>query len=197
MDMNIICCGIFKPELEKIIPKLEKEFPEYSLHVNYVASALHDDNNKLKEGINSAVCSKVNTILMYGSMCHPQMEDIAKPQRSVYFKFPNCIDVFLSKEKKAELEQGLNVHFMTSGWIEFWKDIFEGKNGNGWDPVTARINLGVNDKIIILDTGCKKLSDEDIFEIFDYIQLPIEVEKIQLDYFTQNVIDLISVLNLR
>ncbi|GHV84183.1 hypothetical protein AGMMS50212_15230 [Spirochaetia bacterium] len=50
--------------------------------------------------------------------------------------------------------------------------------------------LGVNDKIVILDTGCVTLSEEDIFEIFDNIQLPIEVEKITLDYFKNMIFEL-------
>jgi hypothetical protein len=84
------------------------------------------------------------------------------------------------------MENGKNVHFMTPGWIDFWKDIFTGKNEKGWDPITARMNLGVNDKIILLDNGCTKITDEDVLEIFDYIDLPVEIEKIDLDYFLEN-----------
>ncbi|GHV84185.1 hypothetical protein AGMMS50212_15250 [Spirochaetia bacterium] len=128
-------------------------------------------------------------------MCHPEMQKIAAvnsiPHNDVavpFLKVPNCIDVFLSPEKKHELDAGMNVHYMSAGWIKFWKDIFVG--GPGWDPVTARMMLGVNDKIVILDTGCVTLSEEDIFEIFDYIQLPIEVEKITLDYFKNMIFEL-------
>ncbi|GMO24463.1 MAG: hypothetical protein Ta2B_03850 [Termitinemataceae bacterium] len=204
--IDIICCAIFKPELQEILPSLERELKahlncdqnpiddEYQLHITYIPAALHDDNNKLlhalsEELVNTAG-SRTKTVLLYGSMCHPDMCKITAEHNCVCFTPPNCIDVFMSKEKKQSFEKGLNVHFMTAGWIAFWKDIFSGENPHGWDPITARMNLGVNDKIIILDSGCVQITDEDILEIFDYIQLPVEVEKLDLDYFKKNVLEL-------
>ncbi|GMO60221.1 MAG: hypothetical protein Ta2G_20250 [Termitinemataceae bacterium] len=189
---EIICCGIFKNEMMQILPLLP---PSLDVNITFLESALHDNENNL----NAALDMVVNEIahngahnekkiaFFYGSMCHPDMCGIACACGAQCFSQANCIDVFLRNEEKQKLENGQNVHFMTSGWIEFWKDIFCGRNNNGWDSTTARINLGVNDKIILLDSGCTKITDEDVLEIFDYIDLPVEIEKITLDYFLENV----------
>ncbi|GMO47840.1 MAG: hypothetical protein Ta2G_03440 [Termitinemataceae bacterium] len=42
----------------------------------------------------------------------------------------------------------------------------------------------------MLDSGVIEISDEELFEFFEYTQVPIEIEKISLDYFETIVFDL-------
>jgi hypothetical protein len=192
--LTILSCGIFKPELEKIIPEVQAELADTVLKIVYVPSALHQDEKKLEEGLRAALKNfdlDEKIVVLFGCMCHHEMARILSDagfSGAPFLKMPNCIGAFLPPQKKQELDAGLNVHYMSAGWIQFWQDIFAG--GPGWDPVSARMALGVNDKIIILDTGCRRLSDEELFEIFEYTQLPIEVEVISTDFFKTTVLEL-------
>jgi hypothetical protein len=192
--LTILSCGIFKPELEKIFPDVQAELADTVLEIVYVPSALHQDEKKLEEGLRAAL-KKIDPaekiVLLFGSMCHLEMTRILSDagfSGAYFLKTENCIDAFLPPKKKQELDGGLNIHYLSAGWIQFWQDIFAG--GPGWDPVSARMALGVNDKAIILDTGCRALSDEELFEIFEYTQLPVEVEPISTDFFKANVLEL-------
>ncbi|MHC6203308.1 DUF1638 domain-containing protein [Breznakiellaceae bacterium SP9] len=189
MELTLLSCGIFKPELDTLVPMLQKELGLERLDIVYLPSGLHIEEKRLEAGILHALSGfdPKRTALLYGSMCHPEMARIAACSGAPFLAAPNCIDAFITREHKAALERGLNVHYLTAGWLRFWKDIFEG--APGWDPVSARMNLGVNDKAILLDSGCAPCTEEDLFELFEYIGLPIEVEPITLDYFQANVLE--------
>jgi hypothetical protein len=42
----------------------------------------------------------------------------------------------------------------------------------------------------VLDTGVFEITDEELFEFFDFTQVPVEVMKISLDYFKGLVLGL-------
>jgi hypothetical protein len=69
---------------------------------------------------------------------------------------------------------------MTPGWVRAWPSIMEAL---GWDGVDTRINLGRYDRILLLDAGVDPLSEEEILSFFDLVQVPIEVESLNLDHF--------------
>ncbi|MFO8239809.1 MAG: hypothetical protein R6T90_02300 [Dissulfuribacterales bacterium] len=48
---------------------------------------------------------------------------------------------------------------------------------------TIRIMLGYFERIVLLDYGVRPFSDEDILAYYDLLQVPIEIEKVKLDYF--------------
>ncbi|GHU39572.1 hypothetical protein FACS1894190_04900 [Spirochaetia bacterium] len=189
MNLTIVSCKIFKDELEKILPALQKEISICKIDIQYLPAALHIDERKIEAGIKGAFgnLQGQNKVLLYGCMCHTNMGSVAG--ENLFLPMGNCIDSFITPKQKQEFENGLNIHYLTSGWVRFWKDIFAGKI-DGWDPVTARMNLGVNDKALILDTGCLTITETDMFELFEYTGLSVEIASITLDYFTGNVIDL-------
>jgi len=59
----------------------------------------------------------------------------------------------------------------------------------GWDETDARINMGIYDRILLLDPGLSPLSDEEILAFFDLVQVPIEVEPLDLDCFRRCVME--------
>jgi hypothetical protein len=127
-------------------------------------------------------------LLLYGSMCHPDIARMADEYGAALPCEGNCIDMFLSPERKKELEGGENVFFMTSGWLQYWRDIFQ--LGQGWDTIDARINFGRYDKCLILDSGSYDISEEEIFDFFEYIQVPIDIEPLTLDHFKNILTDI-------
>jgi hypothetical protein len=161
----------------------------YDIEISFVPPALHVDYKKLKEGILTGLASiakptgqtEQKILLFYGSMCHPDLAQMAGESGAIHPREGNCIDMFLSPGQKKEIEASENVFFMTGGWFKHWREIFQ--QGQGWDTIDARINFGRYDKILILDSGSHDISEEEIFEFYDYIQVPIDIEPITLDYF--------------
>ena len=193
MEVRIVACGIFQPELEQVLRQIREERPNDSLiDVTYVPPALHVDYDKLKDGITDALdqVSEQKKILLFGSMCHPEIGEFTEKYHVVRLSPGNCIELILGKERQKEIEKTAKVFYLTPGWLLNWKDIF--RQGQGWDEIDARINMGFYDKILLLDTGVSEFSDEDLLEFFEYTQVPIEIEKVDLAVFKENVVQAIE-----
>ncbi|GHV21016.1 hypothetical protein FACS189494_05780 [Spirochaetia bacterium] len=189
MILPILSCGIFQWELEKILPNLKEKIGE-EIIAKFLPPALDVNEQKLETAINEGLMyfNNQKTALLYGSMCHTNMAEVAKASGSIYPKPPNCAAILLGSEKKKELDAQGNFYYLTSGGMRLWKEIF--KNGHGWDDTDARVNFGCFEKIIVLDTGVIEISEEDLFEFFDYTQIPVEIEKISLDHFESVVLEM-------
>ncbi|MDR2843004.1 MAG: DUF1638 domain-containing protein [Spirochaetaceae bacterium] len=189
MNLPIISCGIFKWELESILPYLEKELKK-EISVKYLEPSLDVSETKLENAIKEGFSffSNQKPALLYGCMCHPKMKDIAKNNDAVPAKVSNCVEFLLGSEKKKELDKQGDFYYLTAGGLRLWKEIY--KQGHGWDDVDARINFGRFDKIIVLDSGLFEISDEALFEFFDFVQVPVEIEKISLDHFKSQVLEI-------
>jgi hypothetical protein len=198
MGLRILSCGIFQPELEHILPDVRHEPLDRDIAVSFVAPALHVDYKKLKDGIAEGFRSLENPsyreeksaggiVLLYGSMCHPDIAQMAGEHGAVCPREGNCIDMFLSPERKKEMEGGENVFFMTTGWFKHWRGIF--RDGQGWDAIDARMNFGRYDKILILDSGISDFAEEEILDLFDYTQVPIDIEPVAPGYFKDIVVN--------
>jgi hypothetical protein len=96
----------------------------------------------------------------------------------------------LGKDRQKEIEKSEKVFYLTPGWLQNWKDIF--LQGQGWDEIDARQNMGFYDKILLLDTGVSEFSDEELLEFFEYTQVPIEIEDIGLAVFKENIVKAIE-----
>jgi hypothetical protein len=188
---HILSCGVFQKELEQILPDIKSAIPDSDFVFVYVEPALHDDNDKLKAGIDNAlepIDEKISAFL-FGFMCHPDLPQIAAAAGAVCPKQEkNCMELFLAPELKAEFDKSGNIYYMTEGWVKMYLNDIQ--TGQGWDPIDARINFGSFDKIVILDTGFLDVSDEELFELYEYTDTPIEIESISLDYFKKSIIDL-------
>jgi hypothetical protein len=193
MEVRIVACGIFQPELEQVLRQIREERPnDCIIDVTYVPPALHVDYDKLKDGITDALdqVSEQKKILLFGSMCHPEIGEFTEKYHVVRLSPGNCIELILGKERQREIEKTAKVFYLTPGWLLNWKDIF--RQGQGWDEIGARMNMGFYDKILLLDTGVSEFSDEDLLEFFEYTQVPIEIEKVDLAVFKENVVQAIE-----
>jgi len=62
----------------------------------------------------------------------------------------------------------------------------------GWDEVDVRINLGRYQRILLLEPGLNPLNDEEILTFFDLVQVPIEVEPLELHHFRSTLTELLD-----
>lgn len=188
MKVHIVACGIFQPELERVLKQIREDYPpDDEISVTYLPPALHVDYDKLKYGITSALdtIAEDKKVLLFGSMCHPEIGEFTEKYHVVRLAPGNCVELILSKERQKEIEKSAKVFYLTPGWLHNWEDIF--KQGQGWDEIDARINFGFYDKILLLDTGVSEFNDEDLLEFYDYTQVPIEIESVDLEFFQENV----------
>jgi len=118
-------------------------------------------------------------LLIYGE-CHPDIDRIAERYGSKRIPTRNCISALLGERKKQLDKQG-NYFYITSGWLKNWKKIFI--DGLKWDEVDARQNFGFYDKILMLDSRVRDITDEEILEFFTFTQKEIETLNISLDNF--------------
>ncbi len=188
MEACIVACGIFQPELELVLEQIKAEQAlEDGIEIAYVAPALHVDYDRLKEGITAALDAVTadRTVLLFGSMCHPEIGEFTEHYGVVRPTPGNCVELILGKERMQEIEKSARVFYLTPGWLQNWDQIF--RQGQGWDDIDARQNFGFYDKILLLDTGVGSIEDDAILSFFEYTQVPIEIEKVELTNFQKNV----------
>ncbi|GHV77235.1 hypothetical protein AGMMS49942_20560 [Spirochaetia bacterium] len=189
MVLPILSCGIFQGELEHILPRLKEKFGE-EISAKFLPAGLDVSEPKLEAAINEGLASFNNrkTALLYGSMCHTNMAEVARATGSIYPKPANCAAILLGPEKKQEMDAQGNFYYLTSGGLRLWREIY--KQGHAWDDADARANFGSFEKIVVLDTGVIEIADEELFEFFEFTQVPVEIEKISLDHFEAVVFDM-------
>jgi hypothetical protein len=82
-------------------------------------------------------------------------------------------------EKKKELEENRKM-IMAPYWIRTWPAIMK---AFCWNEVDVRINLGRCDRILLIEPEIRPLTDEEILSFFNLVQVPIEVEPMDLTHF--------------
>ncbi|GAH62388.1 unnamed protein product, partial [marine sediment metagenome] len=101
----------------------------------------------------------------------------------------NCIDMFTTAEEREKISEGKKVYWLSSGWIENWKQIFK-----TWDHAKANETFPQNEKAIFLDAIAtfdkySHSSPEKILEFSDWMAIPIEPYKISLDRFKKLLLE--------
>lgn len=188
MALDMIACGIFQPEMESILRQLKEEkVCQEDINLYYVDPGLHVDYDKLKTGILGQLekSDSPRRILLFGSMCHPDLLAFTEDYDIVRMEPGNCVDMVFGKERQAELEASARVFYLTLGWLKNWRRIFVA--GQGWDEVDARQNMGFYDKIVLLDTGVMTVDDEDLLAFFEFTQIPIEIVAVDLSEFKEHI----------
>jgi hypothetical protein len=191
----VLSCGIYQLELESVLPEIKAELGA-ELRVRYLPPALDVNETRLAEAIARGLADnapgeagdKKPSLLLYGRMCHTDMAGITRGTGAVYPGAANCVEAFLSPEKKREIDATGNVYYLTMSGLKLWREIYQ--QGHGWDAVDARINFGSFDRIVVLDCGLFEITDEELFDFFEFTQVPVEVMPITLDYFKGMVTDI-------
>jgi hypothetical protein len=177
MRINILACGIFRPELDMVISEINGKFRDHDIKITYLSQSLHvyplKMEEELMENLDKNKDSKV--LVLYGSMCHTELSRILRKYNVLLPKEKNCIEMMLKPEIKSEMDKSGNINYVTAGWLKNWKEITAGGSMIG-------------DKIIYLDCGANLISDEELLEFFDCANLPIETVEITLDNFKEIII---------
>lgn len=171
---QFLCCAILKDEIEHVLK-------DENVELRFLDAALHVDLKKLLSSVTNAIQAyddKENLTLVFGTGCHPEMQDFVTQNGCRVVQAKNCIEMLLG-DKMAEMDKECWTFYMTPGWLNNWRQIFE--DGLKWDKIDARQNFGLYKRIVLLDTGLVPLEDEKILEFFDYTEVPIEIVSIDTE----------------
>jgi len=175
---SLIACKIFEHELNKVLS------PDTDVAIHWIDAALHANPDRMKKELTDAITTAGNNRMddicfLFGNGCHPDIREITESCGAQLPSVKNCIQAIIGPEKTKQLEANRTM-VITPGWITAWPGIMAGL---GWDEVDARINLGRYDRILLLDPGIVPLNDEEILAFYDLVQVPIEIEPVDLTYF--------------
>ena len=161
------------------------------MDVFWIDAALHADLPRLEKELTEALAAAKETgedvRVFLGVGCHPDLVKLAEKFGISLPPVKNCLEAFLG-DKTKELEQDRTM-LMTPGWIRAWPGIMASL---GWDEVDVRINLGRYNRILLLEPGLNPLSDEEILTFFDLVQVPVEVEPLELQHFRSTLTELLD-----
>ncbi len=185
---HLLYCPIFRNELNAVlrdtsdIAQLELG---YDVH-NHPANM----QEQLTEGIRDAQRKGSSFSILAGRDCEctvPIMQ-LADENNGRVPDHMNCFEIFLGREKTLELQKNRTV-LMTPGWISMIRNVIA---ADLWTVEDARMSLGWYDRILLLDTQVDTISDEEIMEFYDLVQVPIEIMEIDLLHFQSVVEELIT-----
>jgi len=175
---SLIACKIFEHELNEVLSS------DTDVAVHWIDAALHTNPIRMKKELTDAIRAaekdRVGDIcFLFGNGCHPDIWEITESCAAQLPSAKNCIQAIIGPEKTKQLEANCTM-VITPGWITAWPGIMAGL---GWDEVDVRINLGRYDRILLLDPGIVPINDEEILNFYDLVQVPIEIESVELTYF--------------
>jgi len=178
--LHLIYCPIFRNELRTVLGHGHDDLTlhelGYDVH-NHSAIML----KQLQEGIREAQKKGCTFSILVGRNCECNIpiRKLADENKGCVPDYINCIEMFLGREKTLELQKNRTA-LMTPGWIQMIQHaIVSGL----WAVEDARMSLGWYNRILLLDTHAAKISDEEIMEFYDLVQVPIEMMDIDLDHF--------------
>ena len=115
----LICCGILRKEVEKLI-----EDSQLPVEPFFLEAGLHVDYDELEEKLTKAIeeCSKDSSrgvIIVYGDLCHPKMKEIiGKHDNVVKVDALNCIDCLLGGHGKLlDIDPNHEYFYLSPGWM--------------------------------------------------------------------------------
>ncbi len=194
MKIFILSCGVFEPELNKILEEIreEKIFNE-DINVKYLPFGLHANLNKLKSEIIRNLDNVKNSkvILLYGSKCHYKFHEFLKDYDNlITFDDANCMELIIKDDKnKTSIIDDKNL-YITPGWVLKFDEL--NKFINAVDIYDIRAQYGQYENIIVGNTKVFDITDEMIFDLFEKIQVPIYIESININNFKNKIIDAIN-----
>ena len=187
VEKVFVGCSILENEIKQVMQEMGLQNK-----IVFIDAALHVNFDRLEEALRGKldeVSHMGKPIILVGNKCHANIDKIAKEYESQIVSRCNCLELLLG-DKMKELEREAKIFYLTSGWLEKWKEIFI--IGLGWDSIDARQNFGFYDKILFLDLGTP-IDDMDLLEFFEFTQVPIEPYPISLDNLKKELTMLLNV----
>lgn len=179
-QITIIGCSIFQEELEHLL--IEKR-PD--LKIKWLEVGLHDNIELLEETLDrelkEALKDGPKVGFLYGWACLPEMKSFAQARGVKYLPAKNCLAALVGDQELKELEQNRTL-VASPGWVrKMW--MARAGTPTGWRADDFRMQFGRYDLILVLDPGINPLTDEEIINCFDLVQVPLEVKPCDLEHF--------------
>ncbi len=186
---SLIVCPIFSKELQYVLA----EYAELPV-IRFMHCAIHIDpellQSELNDGINRAKQKKHPLHFLIGKNCNCTTEiiDVVEDCGGKIVEGGNCIETLLGREAAQKLQENRTT-LMTPAWIKMINDLI---NDGRWTKEDIRINLGMFDRIVILDFGIETIDDEMLMEFFDLTQVMVETMTADLDHFKKVIAKLLT-----
>ncbi len=194
MSIFILSCGVFEPELNKVLEEIrEKNIFDEDIDVKYLPFGLHTNLDKLQSTIvtNLDKVKDSKVILLYGSKCHYKFHDFLKDYDNIVtFDDANCMELIIKDDKNNESIIDDKNLYITSGWVLKFDEL--NRFSNAVDMYDIRQQYGQYENVIIGNTKVFDITDEMIFDLFDKIEVPIDVQSIDINNFKNKIIDAIE-----
>jgi len=186
----LIACKIFEEEINHV---LQTERENLDVQMVWLDAGLHADIAHLQRELASTIdrvkeTGGDNVRVLYGQGCLPGIDSLAAEKEVPVASANNCLGAFIG-DKLKDLENN-HTMVMTPSWVRVWPEAM--KKFLGWSEVDFRMNLGRYERVLVLDAGLAPLSDEEILEFFDLVQVPVEVESLHLDHFHDMLMKLLE-----
>lgn len=194
MKVFILSCGVFELELNKVLKEIrEEKIFNKDINVKYLPFGLHANLDKLKSEIISNL-DKIKdnkVILLYGSKCHYNFHEFLKDYKNIItFDDSNCMELIVKDIKnKRSIMDNKNL-YITPGWVLKFDEL--NNFINAVDIYDVRQQYGQYENVIVGNTNVFDITDKMIFDLFEKIQIPIEVENIGINNFKNKIIDAIN-----
>lgn len=193
MNIGILACSVFERELQKVLEEIKDDkLFNVDIKIDYLPFGLHIDFDLLENAIRTELDKLPydKIIVLYGSKCHYNFTKILKDYKNVIrIKPSNCLEAILGYEIVDSYGKTDHI-YLTSGWVEKFDELSE--TAGAVDEYDVLNQYGMYESAIIADTGLIDLSEEVIFDLFEKIRIPIEIEKTDLNIFKNLIIDAIQ-----
>lgn len=190
----LIGCSIMRRQTERVIEESGLD----NLEIIWLTLALHDNIENLESSLEEAVSEirakypQAPAGLLYGWACLPTMAQFAAERGLKYLPVKNCLAALVGDGPLKALEQHRTMAASTA-WV---RDMWLGRRHDplGWTADDYRMQFGRYDRIVVLEDPLAPLSDEEIIECFDLVQVPLETQSCSSDCFRQTILDFIRSL---
>lgn len=188
---TVVSCGTLRRELKHL---RETGFLDAD-GVLYTVPGLHERIWELEEQLKARLAKALErsprALVVYGSRCYMRTKDerdvddiIDEVDGDVVrIDAKNCIDALASYHDLSRLAGDENPYWLTPGWMDNWKLIFQ-----GWDQGLANETFPKHGKAVLLDPlgvyeEYVENRPEELLEMSDWMSVPIEPCPIGLDRF--------------
>ena len=188
MSSAIVVCGMLKDELAAVLRQEHLSLPVFSL-----APAPCIDYQVLRRQLAGALTrakTAADDVLLVIGRCYPDIDDLAARHGARRLDVHDCFEALLGREERKRLDREANTFYTLPAWLKHWRRAFA--KGMRWDAVDVRQNFGHYERILLLDSGLRPVSDEQILEFFDYTGVPIEVRPVGLENLSQLLLEELS-----
>jgi hypothetical protein len=197
-DTAIIACGTMSLELNA----LKQEGFLDTAHLFYTTPGLHQDikelENQLIQRIQKVKQVVNKVIVVYGGkFCYVNSDEPLRTMQTIIdqqgegivrIDATQCMDMLATEDERAQIAQEMagdeKVWWMTSGWVKFRKQVFD-----GWDKALANENFPkhtggaiVLDAIGYMDQYMADHPDN-FLEYCDWMGIPMQSYNVSLDRF--------------